>query len=488
MARTSRTFYERTTKDAAFNNSENTQIKSKPPPAKPLPIRYQGVRMVKGHVSHIITLGNYSKISHGIANEIVSNLVNKEPLLLAQILSTRYLVHGMAPSDYIVALAQSKIDNDTGLRKRTRDDICYSVSDSSTDVANLTDSMSNCHNLLIHESEIDYLKQVLEEDASLEKKRHLKSTFTSTHFNERDDDLLWLTKEMEHDWEKFLLMTGFTRNQNSQKAPVRSSHPYKAYLSLGKRTQCDLGHYHAADDAALVYDKYAISRRTLGIKLAQFSFLYRRVKALKATHEESIRLTSLNDPTISAFDIVLRCQESATKAVEYVSKLNDSYFSSDKVLYPILNSFPNSSWRLVYPFPFRLDATMTLEINRVMSKENDALQLIQQTNKQLLSDPPPVDWLNAVVHEMSGTEEMLNLENNVGICEIGKNIASLENSLSSLLNDIFCQIISFNRLFKLEKQIQPLLLADVTSQAEYIQQFESGCTQKKNGSSMKIYK
>jgi hypothetical protein len=476
MARTSRTFYERTSKDTTLHNGDITQNKKPKPTAvpKPLPIRYQGVRMVKGHVAHISTLGDYTKVKHGIVNEIVSNLVNKEPLLLAQILSTRYLVHGMAPSDYIVALSHSKTNNDNGLRKRMRDEHCSIsiVDDSTEDSAFMTDAMSNSDNLLIHESDIDYLKQVLEEDASLEKKRHLKSTFTSTPLNNIDDDLLWLTKEMEEDWEKFLQMTGFARNQYNRALNSRSSHPYKAYLSLGKRTQCDLGHYFTAEDAALVYDKYAISRRTLGIKLAQFSYLYRRVKALKATYEESIRMTSLNDPKINVLDVVTRCQESAMRAVEHVSKLNDSYFSSDKVLYPILNSFPNSSWRLVHPFPFRLDGTMTVEINIVAAKENNTGQFIQNINKQLFADHPPIDWLSAVIHKIGETDKILQLENSSKECEIDNCIALLETNLSFLQKDLLCKIESFDRIFHLESQIQPLLQTDVAYQEECIRKLE----------------
>lgn len=484
MARTSRTFYERHAKEEKIVDQDyKIDTKIAPSVSKPTAIRYHGVRMVKGHVASIQALGDYTQVIQGISNEIISNLIAKEPLLLAQVLSTRYLVRGLPPSDYIFALAQSQAHNDNGLRKRTRDELnttYYSTESNHVGVLSASSHLqSNIDSLLIHESDIPFLRQILEEDVALREKRQFPSFVPQTHtIDETDDDLCWLTQEMQKDWSSFLRKVGFSRNdnRNASSTTIRGSHPFKAYLTLGKRMQCDLGHFICADDAALVYDKYAVSRRTIGIKLSMFLFLFKRVKALKATYEESLRLSVINMGNMSAQEVASKCQDMAAKAVDHMAKANDTYFYSDKVLYPLLNSFANTSWRLIQPFPFRWESVDTLDIHKVVQKENDLVKELQDFVTLILTGEPPIRSIVSSLQEISYNEDKC-CDDEQHESEIDCMVAQMETELGELMNGLNCKVLSFDRLFKLECQIDPLIKAGLVIRAGIINEY--GCTLRK---------
>ena len=125
----------------------------------------------------------------------------------------------------------------------------------------------------------------------------------STEYDSECDDLNWLTHEMEQEWLQFLHFSDpkitsakfHTRSKDVVKSDQNGDHCFKAYISLGRRNQqCDLGCFRSLQEAADVYDKYAIGRRTLG-KIAMKEYdLRKRVKARSIFH----RLVSALIPLI----------------------------------------------------------------------------------------------------------------------------------------------------------------------------------------------
>ena len=106
-----------------------------------------------------------------------------------------------------------------------------------------------------------------------------------------NDDLIWLTKEMEREWLQFLHFSDPIENVEHDDHLLlncdrkKATHCFKAYLSLGRRTQCDLGYFSSPKDAARTFDMFAIGRRTLGkIALREYD-LRKRVKARSAIHQ-----------------------------------------------------------------------------------------------------------------------------------------------------------------------------------------------------------
>jgi hypothetical protein len=77
-----------------------------------------------------------------------------------------------------------------------------------------------------------------------------------------------------------------------------------------------------------------------------------------------------------------------------------------------------------------------------------------------------------VIHKIGETDKILQLENSSKECEIDNCIALLETNLSFLQKDLLCKIESFDRIFHLESQIQPLLQTDVAYQEECIRKLE----------------
>lgn len=197
---------------------------------------------------------------------------------------------------------------------------------------------------------------------------------------------------------------------------------------------------------------YAIGRRTLGIKVLHDHFIRQRVKIARASYEEKQRLlnqqqvqqdqedSSNKDEEVSPTSAhktkvkMLSPGEIARKATQHISnayqernknahsKTNsnvtdaitvDPYFSSDKVLYPDLNSFSNTRWNLIHPFPFMKDSMFTLEVvQRHLSSNATCLALPSRgrgsnsssisnsggnrTDKDSLSHETLINWKEAL--------------------------------------------------------------------------------------------
>ena len=179
------------------------------------------------------------------------------------------------------------------------------------------------HQDIISEEESMYLNDVLSELQSLRKRHNESSSFSAampdkprhapptnqasntpyeleyeskpTINMECDgggDDLIWLTKKMEKEWVRFLDLSGPAVNisdlcEQFPPSPDRqkTNHCYKAYISIGRRNQCDLGYFRTSDEAAKVFDMYAVGRRTLGKIVMKELGLRKRVKVRGLIHQ-----------------------------------------------------------------------------------------------------------------------------------------------------------------------------------------------------------
>ena len=360
------------------------------PPLRRKPV---GFRRVLSRTSDKNKACNSNLYEHGLRNPIIKTLILSNPQTLGRILSVRDPISAVT-SDYIFSLlsstGQNEIVRDKSTRKRSTTDITTSDTlgvvgqkgstkrrqatenagqqfeipfDNNEDKGD-EETLSDNHNdefAFITRDEIVYLADVLEEKNHYDK-RHatgIRDSSRSTgvirndaskvfkcvnteSISKEEDDLTWLTQEMERDWLRFLHNTeeiglSDARDPNAtaagQTAP-KGKYCYKASIMLTKQTRCDLGSFVTPDGAARAYDRNAIARSTLSKKLAQELDLRRRTKARRMAYQEMERALLVDNvtPDIAAE----RAVEAATEASNLVT--SDDYLLRPSVLKPELNT------------------------------------------------------------------------------------------------------------------------------------------------------
>ena len=242
-------------------------------------------------------------------------------------------------SDHQVLLtARSNTDLDGhALEKRDR----VEHVDTENDVKSCVTQVANEQNDII-ENDAIFLQDVLEEEKMLQWKRDKRTNAINHECNihsvtsssrsslkiEEDsnnilqgkkkrqhefqkDDLIWLTQEMEKEWNDFVENQGsraiffdgkmkeifFQSNMHTswndegskgkKRKQKRNKHRYRASIMTCKGPRCNLGIFDTSTRAAEEYDKYAIGRRTLGRKLLEEIRTRQRVAARKAAYNET---------------------------------------------------------------------------------------------------------------------------------------------------------------------------------------------------------
>ncbi len=293
---------------------------------------------------------------------------------------------------------------------------------------------------------------------------------------------------------------------------------------------------------------YAIGRRTLGMKVLQDHFIRQRVKIARASYEEKQRLLNLQEvqqeqghskytgnqgeessPTSTHKTEVqiLSPGEIARKATQHISDASqerskhtstnsntntngnislitiDPYFSSDKVLYPDLNSFPNTRWNLVHPFPFLKDSMFTLDVvHRNLSSDatypslssrgrtsNGSGGSSSRTNKDSLSHEvlttwketldtsPDVDFLKEFQIEMKQDEQEFSQPTSTSLQQQQHHEDSILPKLSHLESDLTIvksKVGLLQRLAALESNVSALLELESESSSKVALLFKNG--------------
>ncbi len=338
-------------KSIAQSNSANV-VSHRSPSAPPTQQHKFGVRKVlKKDESQLSNAHSVlDEYKHGLENPLIKALMNSNPSLLAQCLAYRCYLKGRACGDFVLSLFLQGQQMEPRNRKRSikcSDDSNY---DDIFDIKEATGNRVNIRGKSIHSSkggieisssqtthperfhneansfhpdvivadELRYLNDVLVELQSI-RKRHNDPSQPNSHpyyildhsmilshdssqhsvddESDCNDDLIWLTKQMENEWLQFLYFSGIktttagaslSRHAKNEKKETENqkAHCYKAYIAMGKRNQqCDLGYFRTSEESARVYDMYAIGRRSLG-KIAMKEFdLRKRVKARSYIHK-----------------------------------------------------------------------------------------------------------------------------------------------------------------------------------------------------------
>ncbi len=334
-----RTYYNRISKATTTSAQSNKGI-STALPSNPISIQHYkqfGVRKVLKKDDTQLSSSD-QKYKHGLENPLIQSLINSNPALLSQCLAYKNYLDGRPCGDYVLSLYLQGQQNE--LRGRKRGSQSQQILAIESDFDDENNNRSNKRSKTVHcrsekneeanggsipctkhddldtkrlnqdiieEEELLYLHDVLCELKRLQNKHSEQTLFSVAKSTENkqllrepivrcdedggnDDGLIWLTKEMEREWLQFLHFSGPIANMEHDdylflRCDKKTTHCFKAYISLGRRTQCDLGYFSSPKDAARIFDMYAIGRRTLGkIALREYD-LRKRVKARSIVHQ-----------------------------------------------------------------------------------------------------------------------------------------------------------------------------------------------------------
>ena len=380
--------------DAKSNMSKTKQKKRKGVimPVAPQQRKRIGVRriLIKDDDSSISILAGVERngsFEHGINNPIIKSLLRSNPRLLGQILSTRDPLAALR-SDYIMSLLVTpRGENDLPMRDKPKRKRNRTLGATATPSENESKkkkrgpevllSRLGCDEIKEHgtatvkievagaskggnqvggsadvdciekwsmvtQDEVEFLKDVLDENCRLRRRRTESTGFTKwkeingnavgkeSYIEEQTlakvepTDLVWLTEKMESEWETFEEWAGKPQctlngsceseqkieqeniimncdaqryKSNEERGSNYSSratkHRYKAEMNLTRGPRCNLGIYQTAAEAENAYDRYVIGRKMLGKMVLQEFDIRCRVKTRKAAYlEMKVRINS----------------------------------------------------------------------------------------------------------------------------------------------------------------------------------------------------
>lgn len=453
-----RSFYRRNSKIKGPPSSSTTCVEKEAGKCPVSPVRkhhrkYKGVRCL----SFTPTLSDDSTMFlHGRENKLLSYLLLNEPTVLAQILSVRYTAVGQPISDFIMSLFLQ------GEKNRERPKRSRPIAQSDVDEENDPD--------IIGETDLKFLAEVVKEQNFLSKRRSKeRNTLVEsipTLSRGSSDDLQWISKEMESDWKEFLHKVGCQSSAAARNVcQPKSKRCFKSFITLGTRNQCDLGYFNSSEDAAFVHDMYALGRRTLGIKLLHEVSIRKRVKTLRASFEEKHRflnqdpfslkpngMSTILPPFSNPAEVAMQMNELLKQVSSTIT--TDAYLTSEKVLYPELNSFSTFKWNIVHPFPFCRKYTFTLEVDKSVPRDNGKSDEHTNTTSYqsvddvvnycstLLADSPDSAFLQTTKEEIRSA---------FTDADVDTTTTDIDNLISEMEKDI-CSVIT--KIERLQKKVQ----------------------------------